>query len=61
MTRLRLSPGIAAALALTLAACSDDSLDNMQSDDTVGIAGGARSQNTLLPPNTEILDLRTAP
>lgn len=61
MTRLRLSPGIAAALALTLAACSDDSLENMQSDDTVGIAGGARSQNTLLPPNTEILDLRTAP
>ena len=51
---------LAGALALTLTACSDDSLDDMQSNDAVGIAGAARGQNTLIPANTEILELRPA-
>lgn len=49
----------AALLTLCLAACSDESLDSMQSDESVGIAGAARNQNQLLPVDEEILDLRT--
>ncbi|MAT93305.1 MAG: hypothetical protein CME59_11960 [Halioglobus sp.] len=49
----------AALLCLCLAACSGDSLDSMQSDESVGIAGAARAQNQLMPVDGEILDLRT--
>ena len=51
----------ATLLALGLAACSSDDLDSMQTDESTGIAGQARSSATLLPTNTEIIDLRRTP
>src|SRR6056297_828204 len=49
---------LAICLALVLGACSDQSPNDMQTNESVGIAGGARGQNSLLPANTEILNLR---
>ena len=49
---------LASFLTLTLWACGDESPSGMQTNESVGIAGGARGQNTLLPANTEILNLR---
>jgi hypothetical protein len=51
------------ALLLCLAGCSgsQDDLDRISSDDSVGIAGAARGQNQLLPVNPDILDRRPAP
>ena len=52
---------LTAVSLLALTGCIDDSLDDRQSDSSVGIAGAARGVNTLLEPNTDILDLRPAP
>ncbi|MDZ7782526.1 MAG: DUF3604 domain-containing protein [Halioglobus sp.] len=54
-------PLLASLLTLVLCSCSDESLDAMQNDETVGLAGQARQQTSLLPPNEEILDLRRRP
>jgi hypothetical protein len=52
---------LAALFTLALAACSEDSLDDMQTNEDVGIAGAARQSTQLLPVNEEILELRAAP
>lgn len=54
-------PLLAGLLAFVLTSCADDALESIQTDETVGLAGQARQQNSLLPPNEEILDLRTPP
>ncbi len=58
---MRIATLLAVAAVLTLAACSNDSLDARQSDPEVGLAGAARTANTLLPPSEEILQFRPAP
>ena len=60
---MKTSKPLALSLLLALGACSgdDDSLNSMQSDDNVGIAGAARGSTRLLPVNEEILTLREAP
>ncbi len=48
---------LAATTALALAACSsDESLDDRQTNESVGIAGASRNTNSLLPVNNEILE-----
>lgn len=49
---------IACITALALAGCSgsEQSLDDMQTNESIGIAGAARPGNTLLPVNNEILE-----
>jgi hypothetical protein len=54
-----------ACLALSLAGCSSDQQEESfaaaQSDESVGLAGAARQQNTLLPADGEIMALRPLP
>ena len=59
ITRFLLTGGI----LLGLYGCSgpDDSLNSMQSNDDVGLAGAARPSGNLLPTNNEILELRPPP
>jgi hypothetical protein len=49
------------ALLLALAGCADDALDDMQNDADTGLVGAARGVNTLLQPNTDIIDFRADP
>jgi len=48
---------IAAICCVLLAACGGESLDELQSDESHGLAGRARG-NQVFPPNREILDRR---
>ena len=51
------------ALATLLAACSgsEQGLNDAQTDETVGLAGGGQATGNLLPVNEEILDFRPDP
>jgi hypothetical protein len=50
---------LAAGLLLTLCACSDESLDELQRNEDQSFAGRSGGVNSLLPANNEILTLRT--
>lgn len=52
---------LAGSAVLALAACSNESMDAMQSDASTGIAGAARNANSLLPPSNEIVNFRPDP
>ena len=52
---------LAGSAVLALAACSNESMDAMQSDASTGIAGAARNANSLLPPSNEIVSFRPDP
>ncbi len=52
---------LASCLPLALCACSDSTLDDMQKNEKEGFAGSTRGVNSLLPPDDEILTLRTHP
>ncbi|MCR9105039.1 MAG: DUF3604 domain-containing protein [Gammaproteobacteria bacterium] len=41
---------------LAAAGCAEQDLDDMQTNENIGIAGAARAQNSLLPVNREILE-----
>ncbi|NND67424.1 MAG: DUF3604 domain-containing protein [Halioglobus sp.] len=58
---MRITFVLAGAAVLALGACSNESLDAMQTDADTGIAGAARAANTLLPPSDEIIQFRPAP
>jgi len=62
---MRLSPALLApVLTVILVACSnemDDELRDAQSNANVGIAGAATGQNTLVPVDEGLLELRPAP
>lgn len=52
---------LAACMVLTACSDSDDSLDQMQKDEDVGITGITRGVNSLFPANEEIMTLRAPP
>jgi Protein of unknown function (DUF3604) len=52
---------LSACIVLTACSSSDDSLDAIQKNEDVGIAGITRGVNSLFPANEEIMTLRTPP
>jgi len=52
---------LSACIVLTACSNSDDSLDAMQKNEDVGIAGITRGVDSLFPANEEIMTLRTTP